>query len=40
MASHGRSGISRWTHGSVADQVFRATTVPILMIKAKGYGGA
>jgi nucleotide-binding universal stress UspA family protein len=39
MASHGRSGLSRWAHGSVADRVFKATTVPILMIKAKGYGG-
>jgi nucleotide-binding universal stress UspA family protein len=38
MASHGRSGISRWAHGSVADQVFRAAAIPILMIKAKGYG--
>ncbi len=39
MASHGRSGISRWAHGSVADRVFRATTTPILMIRAKGYNG-
>jgi nucleotide-binding universal stress UspA family protein len=38
MASHGRSGIGRWAHGSVADRVFKATTVPILMVKAKGYG--
>jgi len=36
MASHGRSGISRWTHGSVADRVFRATCVPILMVRALG----
>lgn len=35
MASHGRSGISRWAHGSVADQVFRAADVPILMIRAQ-----
>jgi nucleotide-binding universal stress UspA family protein len=34
MASHGRSGISRWTHGSVADKVFRASGVPVLMIRA------
>ena len=34
MASHGRSGISRWTHGSVADKVFRASSVPVLMIRA------
>jgi len=34
MASHGRSGISRWTHGSVADRVFRASKVPVLMVRA------
>jgi nucleotide-binding universal stress UspA family protein len=39
MASHGRSGISRWAHGSVADRVFKATNVPILMIKAEGFEG-
>jgi nucleotide-binding universal stress UspA family protein len=39
MASHGRSGISRWAHGSVADRVFTAANIPILMIKAKGYSG-
>jgi nucleotide-binding universal stress UspA family protein len=36
MASHGRSGPSRWAHGSVADKVFRASCVPILMIRAPG----
>ena len=36
MASHGRSGISRWTHGSVADRVFRAGCIPILMVRAPG----
>ncbi len=35
-ASHGRSGISRWTHGSVAERVFRAGCVPILMVRAPG----
>ena len=34
MASHGRSGLSRWTHGSVADRVFRHSTVPVLMVRA------
>jgi len=34
MASHSRSGISRWTHGSVADKVFRASSVPVLMVRA------
>ena len=35
MASHGRSGISRWAIGSVADKVFRATGVPVLLVKPK-----
>ncbi len=34
MSSHGRSGPSRWAFGSVADKVFRASCVPVLMIKA------
>ena len=36
MASHGRSGPSRWAHGSVADKVLRASGIPVLMIKAPG----
>jgi nucleotide-binding universal stress UspA family protein len=37
MATHGRSGISRWSMGSVADKVVRATTKqPLLLIRAKG----
>jgi nucleotide-binding universal stress UspA family protein len=40
MASHGSSGLSRWTHGTVAERVFRATLVPILMVKAEGAGNA
>jgi nucleotide-binding universal stress UspA family protein len=36
MASHGRSGFARWAYGSVADRVFRATCVPILMVRAPG----
>jgi len=36
IASHGRSGPSRWAHGSVADKVFKASGVPILMVKAPG----
>jgi len=34
MASHGRSGVTRWAVGSVADKVFRASAVPVLMVKA------
>jgi len=36
MASHGRSGPSKWTHGSVAEKVFRASNIPVLMIRAPG----
>ena len=36
MSSHGRSGIHRWTHGSVADRVFRGSPAPVLMVKAAG----
>ena len=39
MASHGRSGPSRWAHGSVADKVFRASCIPILMVRAPGCVG-
>ena len=34
MSSHGRSGISRWTQGSVTDRVFRGSPVPVLMVRA------
>jgi len=36
MSSHGRSGPSRWTHGSVAEKIFRSSCVPILMVRAPG----
>lgn len=37
MATHGRSGISRWAIGSVGDKVVRSTTrQPLLLIRAKG----
>jgi nucleotide-binding universal stress UspA family protein len=39
MASHGRSGPSRWTHGSVAEKVFRSNCAPILMVRAPGRAG-
>ena len=36
MASHGRSGISRWAVGSVADKVVRAKArQPVMLIRAK-----
>lgn len=36
MASHGRSGPSRWAYGSVADKVLRSSCVPVLIIRAPG----
>lgn len=36
IASHGRSGITRWVMGSVADRVLRSICVPVLMIRAPG----
>jgi len=36
MATHGRSGVSRWVRGSVADRILRAASAPVLMIRAPG----
>jgi nucleotide-binding universal stress UspA family protein len=40
MATHGRSGISRWLLGSVAEKVLRATTNPLLLVHAGESGKA
>jgi nucleotide-binding universal stress UspA family protein len=34
MCTHGRTGLRRWTLGSVADRVLRAGRVPILLVRA------
>jgi len=36
IATHGRSGASRWVWGSVADRILRASCVPVLMVRAPG----
>lgn len=36
IASHGRSGISRWVWGSVADRLLHSVKAPILIIRAPG----
>ena len=36
IATHGRSGVSRWVWGSVADRVLHSACVPVLMIRAPG----
>jgi nucleotide-binding universal stress UspA family protein len=34
MATHGYSGLRRWTLGSTADKVLHSTRTPLLMIRA------
>ena len=34
MATHGYTGVSRWTHGSVAERVLQSASVPVLMVCA------
>ncbi|MFW6112336.1 MAG: universal stress protein [Chloroflexota bacterium] len=37
MATHGRTGISRWVIGSVADRVLRSSRIATLMVTPPGY---
>jgi nucleotide-binding universal stress UspA family protein len=34
MATHGRSGITKWFWGSIAEKVLRAVNIPVLLVKA------
>ncbi|MDD4859392.1 MAG: universal stress protein [Dehalococcoidales bacterium] len=36
IATHGRSGVSKWVWGSVADRLLRSACVPVLMVRAPG----
>jgi nucleotide-binding universal stress UspA family protein len=36
IATHGRSGVSRWAWGSVADRILRSACVPVMMVRAPG----
>jgi len=36
IATHGRSGVSRWVRGSIADRILRAASIPVLMVRAPG----
>jgi nucleotide-binding universal stress UspA family protein len=38
MATRAYSGLKRWTHGSVADRVLHATTVPLVLVRAQDNG--
>ncbi len=35
MCTHGRSGLARWAYGSVADRVLRASSCPVLLVRAQ-----
>ncbi len=35
MATHGRSGLSRWAFGSVAERVLRLASCPVLLVRAR-----
>jgi nucleotide-binding universal stress UspA family protein len=39
IATHGRSGMTRWVRGSVADKILRSANVPVLMVRAPGTKG-
>lgn len=34
MATHGRTGMKRWFIGSIAEEVLRHATVPVLLVRA------
>jgi len=36
MTTHGRSGVSRWAFGSVAERVLRAGNTPLLLVRTPG----
>lgn len=38
IATHGRSGITKWFWGSVAEKILRAINVPVLLVKSYKYG--
>lgn len=40
ISTHGRSGVTRWVLGSVAEKVLNATTNPLLMIRGKPVEGS
>jgi nucleotide-binding universal stress UspA family protein len=36
IATHGRSGITEWFWGSVAERVLKTSKIPILMVRPNG----
>ncbi|MFN2127057.1 MAG: universal stress protein [Anaerolineales bacterium] len=39
IATHGRSGVTRWARGSIADKILRFSDIPVLMVRAPGTKG-
>jgi nucleotide-binding universal stress UspA family protein len=39
LSTHGRSGLSRWIFGSVAEKVLRGTHLPLFLVRPTGVGG-
>ncbi|HVP56834.1 MAG TPA: universal stress protein [bacterium] len=35
MSTHGRSGVARWSHGSVAEKIMQGGDTPVLLIRPK-----
>ncbi len=35
LCTHGRSGLSRWVYGSVADKVLRGANCPVLLVRVR-----
>jgi nucleotide-binding universal stress UspA family protein len=40
LATHGRTGVGRWLHGSVAEAVLHTATVPLLLLRPPREGAA
>ncbi len=36
MSTHGRGGLQRWFLGSVAEEIVRKATVPVLLVRTQG----
>lgn len=34
MATHGRSGLTKWFFGSIAEKIMRAVEIPVLLVKS------
>ena len=40
IATHGRSGASRWVWGSIANRILRSSSVPVLIVRTHKHTGA